>query len=100
MERIMNRSMKFAALAVSLFVTTALAQDKKAITVAERDSASQVELGAQVIEIRKSQSETDPEKVSRLDGQVIELQKTVSELQWQLANAPHYLDNPATEGTP
>jgi hypothetical protein len=38
--------------------------------------------------------------VSRLDGQVIELQKTVSELQWQLANAPHYLDNPATEGTP
>ena len=91
----MNRSMKFAALATTLFVTPLLAEEK--ITVAERDATSQV---AQVIEIRKSSGETDREKVTRLDAQVVELQRAVSNLEVQLANAPHYFDNPVGESTP
>jgi hypothetical protein len=100
MERIMNRTMKFSALAVSLFVTTAFAQDKKPVTVAERGPVSQVNLGAPAIEITKSPSETDPGQVARLDAQVVELQRAVDELEVQLANAPHYLDNPAAVSTP
>jgi len=96
----MNRSMKFAALAASLFVTTAFAEDKKEVTVAERDSVSQVNLGTPAIEIRKSLSGADPRQVARLDAQVVELQRTVGELEMQLANSPHYLDQSDVVSTP
>jgi len=114
MERTMKKPMmKLAATATGLLVATSFAQDKKPMTPAQTEVVAQVKskamkerqsmmnktkaIGDQVAGIQKSLTRMDQDKVAGLQAQVVALQKSVDELQAQLANAPHYFDDPLAD---